>query len=92
MLKRKFIISIIFIVLGLLVASGKVNAADTVTSQSTINGVTVNLEYTLNSNGDIEDLVCKNVSDLMGKVTIPSTIDEKKLYLLGIVHLKMQKK
>ena len=83
MLKRKFIISIIFIVIGLLITSGKVNATDKVTSQSTINGETITWEYTLNSNGEIEDLVCKNVSDLTGKITIPSAIDEKVVVSIG---------
>ena len=83
MLKRKFIISIIFIVLGLLAVSGKVEAADKQTTTVTINGVTANIEYTVNSNGDIEDLVCKNASDLSGKVVIPATIDEKKVVSLG---------
>ncbi|MBR2588691.1 MAG: leucine-rich repeat protein [Bacilli bacterium] len=83
MLKRKFIISIIFIVLGLLAVSGKVNAADKQTATVTINGVTANLEYTINSNGDIEDLVCKNASELSGTLSIPSTIDGKKVISLG---------
>ena len=83
MLKRKFIISIIFIVLGLLTVSGKVEAADKQTTTVTINGVTANIEYTVNSNGDVEDLVCKNASDLSGKVVIPATIDGKKVVSLG---------
>ena len=91
MLKRKFIISIIFIVLGLLIATGKVNAADTVTSQSTINGVTVNWEYTIDENGNIKNLVCKNVTDLSGKVEIPSTIDGKTVGTIGSEGFKSAK-
>ena len=91
MLKRKFIISIVFIVLGLLVASGKVNAAETVTSQSTINGVTINWEYTIDENGNIKNLVCKNVTDLSGKVEIPSTIDGKTVETIGSEGFKSAK-
>lgn len=91
MLKKKILITIILIAFGLLIAIGNVNAADKVTSQSTINGVTINWEYTVDNNGKIKNLVCKNVADLSGKVEIPSTIDGKTVETIGSEGFKSAK-
>ncbi len=86
MLRKRFII-VLMVLFGLSIMGGKVHATDKVTTTSTINGVTVNWEYNVN-NGNVANLVCKNVSDLSGKITIPSTIDGMTVESLGFEAFK----
>ena len=78
-------ITLLFIVLALILIIPNVsNATDTTyTSTSTINGVTVNWSYELNETDEIEELTCTNISDLSGNITIPATIDGKKIISIG---------
>ncbi|MBR3003306.1 MAG: leucine-rich repeat protein [Clostridia bacterium] len=78
---------ILFFIIFLLIAFAMTNisfGADEITSSSTINNVLVNWEYEVNSENEIENLVCKNpVTDLSGSVEIPTNIDDKKVVSLG---------
>ena len=75
MSKKIFIISImILLVLGICSVA---LANETYTTTSTINGVIVNWEYELNDSNQIENLRCKNPTELTGNITIPSKLDEK---------------
>ena len=79
----KIIISIISLLVMCLCFSTMVNAADTQTATSTINGVTVNWTYTLNDAGQIENLKCTNPSVITGNINIPSTLDGKTVVEIG---------
>ncbi len=83
MLKNKRILLTSLVVLLLLIVPSVVNAADTYTATSTINGITVNWSYELNENNQIENLKCTNVQDLTGSFSIPSTIDGKTVVSIG---------
>ena len=81
MLKKFLVIStIILLLIGMTTI---VHASETATATTTINGVAVNWEYKINSEGKIEDLKCTNPTDLTGSITIPSTIDGKSVVKIG---------
>ena len=81
MSKKIFIISImILLVLGICSVA---LANETYTTTSTINGVIVNWEYELNDSNQIENLRCKNPTELTGNITIPSKLDEKTVVSLA---------
>ena len=84
--KSKIRITLILMVLLSILAifPSVVKAAETTyTATSTINGVTVNWSYELNETNEIEELTCTNISDLSGNITIPATIDGKKIISIG---------
>ena len=81
MLKKIF--SILIMILLLVGVCGTVFAKDTYTATSTVNGVTANWEYELNDSNQIENLICKNPTELTGNVTIPSNLDGKTVVTLG---------
>jgi len=83
--KSKIRITLILMIVFsmLLIFPSIVNAADTYTATSTINGVTVNWSYELNESNEIEELICTNISDLTGNIVIPSSIDGKNVVSLG---------
>ena len=81
MLKKA--IAICFIIIIMLGICGTVFASDTYTTTSTINGTTVNWEYKLNASNQIEELKCTNPTEIKGKLTIPSILDEKTVISLG---------
>ena len=83
MLKSKKLLIALILLIAILLLPNMVEAADTVTSTSTINGVTVNWSYKLNENNKIEDLKCTNAEVLTGSVSIPSIIDEKEVISIG---------
>ena len=78
-------ITLAFIVLSFifLIFPTMVNAEDTYTTTSTINGVTINWSYTLNESGQIKNLKCTNPADITGNVTVPSTLEGKTVVSLG---------
>ena len=81
MLKKRFIILIMFLLLvGL---TGTVLAKDKYTTTSTINGATINWEYELNDSNQIENLICTNPVDLSGNITIPDVLDGKTVIGIG---------
>ena len=78
---RKYLLMILFI--GLLFLCGNVCfAANKLTATTTANGVTVKWEYELEGD-NIVNLVCKNISEIVGKVEIPSEIEGKKVLKIG---------
>ena len=79
MLKNKRILILILIVSAIILIPGLVKA-DT-TGTTTINGI--NYSYTVNSNNEIENLKCTNISNVKGTVSIPSTIDGKTVRTIG---------
>ena len=79
----KIIISMISSLVVCLAFSTMVNAVDTQTATSTINGVTVNWTYILNDAGQIENLKCTNPSVITGDFNIPSTLDGKTVVEMG---------
>ena len=82
--KIKFIVGILLFAIILFAGMTSVNAEEqTYTASSTINGATVNWSYKLNDSNEVTDLVCTNVSDVTGDITIPSTIDGKNVVSLG---------
>ena len=67
---------IIFIVL--LVYPLTVKATDdTYTTASTINGIIIKWSYKLNDSNQIVDLKAINTNEIVGELTIPSTLDDK---------------
>lgn len=70
-------IAVYFLITVLMLIPNYVNAKGEQTASTTINGKEINWEYKLNSNNEIEELDCKNVSDLAGSITIPNEIDGK---------------
>ena len=83
MTKAKYFIMIALASILLFITPTMVNAVDKYNATSTINGVTANWEYELNESNEIEELICKNVSELSGKISIPDNIDGKKVVSLG---------
>ncbi len=81
MLKK---ISIVLIIILLLITiSNNVLAKEKYTTTSTINEVVVNWEYELNDSNEIENLKCTNSTQLTGNITIPSTLEGKKVTSLA---------
>ena len=83
MSKTKFLIISLLIGIILLIMPTVVKAADTYTTTSTINDVTVNWSYKLNDANQIENLKCTNPADLTGNITVPSALDEKVVVTIG---------
>ena len=81
--ERKILLFSIILLFVFLIFPSIVNAADTYTTTSTINDVTVNWSYTLNDSNQITDLTCTNPSDLTGSITIPSSLDGKTVVTIG---------
>ena len=81
--ERKILLFSIILLFVFLIFPSIVNAADTYTTTSTINDVTVNWSYTLNDSNQIIDLTCTNPSDLTGSITIPSSLDGKTVVTIG---------
>ena len=83
-MQKKFLIILLPIVILICICSN-VFATDetTYTTTSIINGVTVNWTYKLNDSNEIEELICTNASELSGNITIPETLDDKKVVALG---------
>ena len=81
--ERKILLFSIILLFVFLIFPSIVNAADTYTTTSTINDVTVNWSYTLNDSDQITDLTCTNPSDLTGSITIPSSLDGKTVVTIG---------
>ena len=81
MLKK---VSIVLIIILLLITiSNNVLAKEKYTTTSTINEVVVNWEYELNDSNEIENLKCTNSTQLTGNITIPSTLEGKKVTSLA---------
>ena len=80
---KKFIYFGFFSIVLLFICSTTVNATDTYTTASTINGITVNWEYELNDSNQIENLKCTNPSDLTGSIALPSTLDGYTVISIG---------
>ncbi len=78
---------ILFIVVAFMVIMpNMVNGATTINAtetSTTSTGKTVSWTYSLNSNNEIQDLVCSNVDSISGTITIPKTIDGHKVIGLG---------
>ena len=81
MLKK--IAIVLFMILLVVGLCSNVQAADKHTATSSINGVTATWEYELNDSNEVVYLVCKNPTDLSGKLVIPSSIDGKPVRSLG---------
>lgn len=54
----------------------------------TSTGKTVKWVYNLNNNNDIDELICNNVSEITGELTIPETIDGHKVVGLNQISYK----
>ena len=80
---KKIVLSIIMILALLLSWKGVARAAEKYTSTSIINGKTINWEYEINDSNKIENLVCKNPSDIIGELIIPDVIDGKNVLSVG---------
>lgn len=85
MKKTKFLIIALIAVMLVSFMPIVVNAAtETYTATSTINGIEVSWEYSLNDSGEIIDLICTSKDALADQdITIPSTIDGKTVVELG---------
>ena len=63
--------------------SNNVLVKEKYTTTSTINEVVVNWEYELNDSNEIENLKCTNSTQITGNITIPSTLEGKKVISLA---------
>ena len=83
-MKRKKLISTIFILVILIGIATISNAADTYTATGkTSTGATINWSYNLNTDNTVINLKCTNKDDITGNIEIPSTIDEKTVKAIG---------
>ncbi len=83
MIKTKYMMIILLVSFMLFIIPTIVNAADTQTTTSVINDVTVQWSYTLNDSNQIENLKCTNPTELKGNITVPSQLDEKTVIKIG---------
>lgn len=82
-MKEKKIVTIILLFIVLIGVSTISNAADTYTATTqTSEGLTVNWNYQLEGD-NIVNLVCTNISEISGKVDIPSSIEGRNVLSIG---------
>ncbi|MBQ9658908.1 MAG: leucine-rich repeat domain-containing protein [Clostridia bacterium] len=85
-MKVKNLIIIFSIIVMLVLLPNIVNAANEITSTektATSTGANVQWTYTLNESDQIENLKCKNLSDISGELTIPEKIDNHTVIKIG---------
>ena len=82
MKKTKEILALILVFAMIMLSCNFTFAADKLTATTTANGVTVKWEYELDGDNIIK-LVCTNISEIAGKVEIPSTIEGKTVTKIG---------
>lgn len=87
MLKNKRVLLVLILALFLLLIPNMVQAKSVEATETTTTstGIVVKWEYELDSNNDIVALMCANISEVSGNLTIPSTIDGYKVKGLGRV-------
>lgn len=85
MTKAKFLVLLLAVTILLLVFPNIVSAATVQATETTTTstGKTVNWSYELDSNNNIIDLKCTNISAIGGDLTIPSTIDGHTVLTIG---------
>ncbi len=83
MKKEKLTIMILSIVFILFTCPCIVKAVDYQNTTSDINGVTAQWEYTLDDAGNIENLKCKNATELKGNITVPAQLANKTVVEIG---------
>lgn len=84
MYKLKTILIVMLSISMLLIFSSTVRAAETTySSNSTLNGITVNWSYELNEANEIINLKCTNLEEVTGDITIPATLDGYTVISLG---------
>ena len=84
MTKAKYLMIILLLVVAILIVKPTmVMAADTQTTTSQINGVEIQWSYTLNDEGNIENLKCTNPTALKEHITVPSQLANKTVVGIG---------
>lgn len=85
MLKNKKILITLMLLIAILFVPSLVNAATIQATETTTTstGKTVNWSYELDSNNNILDLKCTNISSVSGELEIPSTIDGYTVVTIG---------
>ena len=80
-MKKKNVILSVLVFIGILlistISNGAGGEAQNNTTLKTSAGITANITYELDTDENIINLKCTNPTELVGKLTIPATIDEK---------------
>lgn len=83
MKKVKILLFALLLILVLMFSCNVNAATDATETTTTSTGKTVTWSYTLNSNDQIENLVCTNIESVTGVVDIPATLDGKTVISIG---------
>ena len=75
-----FAVALLMLVFPNIVSAATIQATETTTTST---GKTVNWSYELDSNNNILNLKCTNISSIGGELTIPSTIDGYAVLTIG---------